>query len=457
MAPPPSEARTVQIDTNTDVDVFPYTCESGYSLCAYLINPSTGTAPRSRTIGGWVVSDQTSTNRARVRIQDLGGTGGNTSIDKMNITGVKFTPVASGTVTTHVKISHTYSTGQAAGDYHFGFGVTGVFDPPGTTTVVGDHFIVTGTGTFNSGTDIVGLGTIDRGSFSISPGNGLNGDITGTIPTRSVKNPCNTNNTNVCTPTIAYDLQITSVGLDALVLSDSGIACGISVPAGEDCTQKPAGAVCRQLKKCGAVLTDDARKGSNSPTCIDTDTCGNIVINKTIAEFYEFGGSGSGGGACGQGGLCPNTPIVLSVNQTQTFNFDGTGFGIYPFDISITDVVPTGSQSLNFLDTTSDTRIIRETGFPAAFFPPTTCSPANPCFNDVYWYTKAVVCTPASGGPEGFVYTPVSGLKNLNQNLDGTLQRSGYVEVTSLGVNPAGGPVVQLTCTFVNGIFELRQ
>ena len=452
IAPPPSEARTVEIDTITNVSLFNYTCETGYNSCAYLIDPTTGTAPRSRTIGGWVVSDVSATNRARVRIQDIGGAGGTANIDKMNITGVKFTPVdTTGSVTTHIKITHTYSTGQNKGDYHFGVGVTGVFDPTGQTNVLGDHFILTASGTFNDGNAAnpsVALGTLNLGAFSVSPGPGINGPITQTIATRSVKNPCDTNGSGYCRPTVKYDLQITSVDGDSLVLTDSGLWCGITIPEGHDCDSNPAGPICRQLKKCGAILTSDAKNVTNATTCVNTNTCGTIEIKKTTAAEYDFGG------ACGQGGLCPHTLIV---QDSQTFGFDGTGSGIFPFVIT-TDGVTTGSKgsySLDFLDTTSGTRVIRETVFPETAFPG-VCNPSNPCFNSVHWFTKTVSCTPASGGPEGFVYYTFNGLKNMILNQDGTQQRSGGVVVSSLAVNPSGGPVVQLTCTFENGIFEDR-
>jgi len=142
MVPLPSEAATLKIDGVSVTLNTPIACDSGYNSC-FVITLALNTP---RTIGAWVVGDVSTTNRARVMINDLGTTG---SVDKMKLTGVTFTPVvAAGDKTTTVIISHTFSNGQLSGDYLWGMGMAGQFDPPTTENVVGDEVILVGTGLF---------------------------------------------------------------------------------------------------------------------------------------------------------------------------------------------------------------------------------------------------------------------------------------------------------------------
>ncbi len=184
MAPLPSEAMTLEIAGQQNVTVFPYTCETGFTSCWYLIDPSTGTAPRTRTIGGWVVGDLTSSNRARVRIKDLSGAA-LTNVDTINLTGATFRPVtpnAATAVSMHVKIRHTFTSGQNPGDYYWSMGVTGQFNPPDAENVVDDHFILTGTGTFNNANDSASVGKLDIGAFRTPQIIGRNGVISSPTP-----------------------------------------------------------------------------------------------------------------------------------------------------------------------------------------------------------------------------------------------------------------------------------
>jgi hypothetical protein len=504
MAPLPSEALTVSIKGNDGVShpvtLTTYPCETGYSICGY-INPTT----TARPIGDLMVADVSTSNRARVRIQDLGGSP-TTQVDKMNLTGIILTPMVTlNKKTYHVIIEHTYSNGQGTGDYQWAMGVTGNFDPVGTDTVLNNQFLLTGTGRFVTGTDndpAVTVGKLDKGAFLTPQTLGKNGDVSQTVTAHVVKTGCNTNSSGFCKPKISYDFQITIDGADSLNLTDSLIGAGIACTANQQDPLIPTAwipamnwidhfaaphyplpthvselanwlglenakyihdpkklALLTNFERdlinkwlashtCSGKITQvvaaDAATGnpSNVTTCVDTNTCGTIVINKTIAQYFESDGEA--------GGIPPNTIVIPK--GIYTFGFDGTGSGTYPFSINTDGQIcddecapsGTGSYSINSLDSAStEPRIIRETTFPQA--------PDGDNDNDAYWFTKSVSCMPESG-VGGTVYTTHPGVQSLQpvSNLDPTQQRSGYVEVTSLAANAS------LACTFENGIFEIE-
>ena len=371
-----------------------------------------------------------------MRIGDVSGAGSITNYDKMNMTGVTFRPVtpdASNAVTMHVIFKNTYTSGNT-GDYYWAMGVTGQFNPPSGENVVGDQFILIGTGAFNSSADTASVGKLDKVMFTTPTGNNLNGVFSSPTPVvaTKVKSSCNTNNTGVCNPSITYDFQISIKGADAIELPDSWIGAGRAcIPAQVDplipttwiptmnwvdswaaphiplpihvsemddwlaaenakyirnplrrqaITDFETNLVNKWLAKntCTGVLVkaveDDAAAGAakngppNVTTCVDTNTCGTIVINKTIAPFLT--------------GYPQNADNGFPIPQdSQTFDFDGEGSGIYPFSIT-TDgqtcddgCVPngTGSKSINFLATGGGvgSRTIAETGFPTTVLDPT--------------------------------------------------------------------------------------
>lgn len=523
MAPLPSEAATLQIagvnvpllTTTGTGEGQRYTCETGYTLCWYITSTPGGT----RTIGGWVVGDMTNSNRARVRIGDVSGAGSITNYDKMNMTGATFKPVtpnASSAVTMHVIIKHTYTSGNT-GDYYWVMGVTGQFNPPSAENVVGDHFILTGTGAFNSVTDIASVGKLDKGTFLTPTGNNLNGVFSSPQPVvaTKVKTSCNTNNTGVCNPSITYDYQISIKGADVIELPDSlfgaGRACTpaqvdplipttwipkmnwvdnfaaphIPLPihvsempdwfAAENAkyirnpllrqaiTDFESNLVDKWLAKntCTGVLIQageaDAAAGraANGPpnvtTCVDTNTCGTIVIKKTIAP-------------CLTGYPICDWPIP---QDTQTFDFAGEGLGIYPFSITTDgktcddECVPngTGSKSLISLATggAGGSRTIAETGFPTTVLDPDRTSEPESCgfegslcYPEAAWYTKSVSCT--SSDP-GTLFTTSNGTA-ANGSLGvppPASTRGGSVTVINLAPNDT------LVCTFENGIYEFDE
>ncbi|MEI8014862.1 MAG: hypothetical protein WCH20_08495 [Nitrospira sp.] len=506
MAPPPSEAMTITID-GLDVtgSVTPYTCETGYSSCWYITTAINTPLTIAGTNDTWKVADVSTTNRARVRINDVGGTPA-TNVDKMNLTGIKLTPTTSTKKTAHIIITHTYSTGQGLGDYQWGMGVTGQFEPGpnATDTVLNNQFVLIGTGNFDTPdtTDpAIEIGRLDKGAFRTPQAPGSKGIVTQTLNPRTVKASCNTNGSNTCRPTIKFDFQTTVEGTDALVLTDSLLATGITCTpaqldpltpqllviamnyfdahtiaphypapthwsgvhawldleaaklhldsgqlaklhklesdldtwlASHSCAGKPAVELAKD--STSGVASGLAAGGTLATTCVESNTCGKIVIKKTIATKFD------------PDGCC--IPANATIPQDiQKFGFDGTGVGIYSFSITTDGVqLPTGSTgsySINSLDSASGPWIIKETIFPDS-------SITDPDGDgDAFWYTKSIICTPETGNG-GVVYTKHKGLPNRLpvSNLDPTEQRSGSVTVTSLAANAT------LTCTFENGIFD---
>ena len=233
MAPLSSEAMTISIDGQALSSLTPYTCESGYSSCWYITSSASATSTRQITgpTGTWTVGNATGTNRARVRINDVGGTPA-TNIDKINLTGIKLTPPANTTgKTTHIIITHTFASGQGSGNYQWGMGATGYFSSTNPGTVLNNRFVLLGKGKFNTPNTSdpeVEIGRLDKGAFKSPLAPGANGIVTQTAAVRTVKTACNTNAGGSCKPTITYDFQITVVGIDPLVLTDSMAGAGIT-------------------------------------------------------------------------------------------------------------------------------------------------------------------------------------------------------------------------------------
>jgi hypothetical protein len=204
-----------------------YTCETGFTSCWYITGSTTATRNITGATGTWKVANVSATNRARVRFNDAGGTPA-TNVDKMNFTGVILTPPLGNTAgkTTHIIITHTFANGQGVGNYQWGMGATGYFDPAlSTDTVLNNKFVLNGRGKFSSNESEVSIGRLDKGSFKSPIIAGTNGIVTQTVPVTTVKTACNTDGSGFCRPTITYDFEVTVVGQDALVLTDS-VTCG---------------------------------------------------------------------------------------------------------------------------------------------------------------------------------------------------------------------------------------
>ena len=223
LAPLPSEALTVTIDgSSVQIATTSAACSPGYNLCSF-ITP--------RQYGNWIVGDVSSTNRARIMIGDNSAAN---SLDLLKMTGITFTPVVTaGTkITTTVVVTHTYNAGggNPQGNYSWGYGMSGYFDPPGPNApdenVVGDRLQQIGRGNFGGTFTNVQLGSgIDTGVLATPSAKNLSGSISRTSTPTVVQPNCNTGNAR-CAPTITQTFTITAVGPDKLVMTDSMIAAG---------------------------------------------------------------------------------------------------------------------------------------------------------------------------------------------------------------------------------------
>lgn len=220
LAPLPSHALTVKIDGATvQISTTAAACTSGYNLCAFI--------PPGR-YGNWTVGDVSATNRARIMIGDNSTAN---SLDLLKLTGITFTPVlTTGTKTTTVVVTHTYNAGggNPQGNYSWGYGMSGYFDPPGPTgldeNVVGNRLKQIGTGNFAGVSVTLGSG-IDTGALATPSTKNLSGSISRTSAATVVRPNCNTGSGR-CAPAITQTFTITVVGADKLVMTDSVIAAG---------------------------------------------------------------------------------------------------------------------------------------------------------------------------------------------------------------------------------------
>ena len=221
MAPLPSEALTVTMNGST-VSTTSRSCDAGYTLCLSIVNgPVAG--------GTWKVGNASGTNTARVMIADNSAAN---SLDLLKMTGITFEPVGptpgvARTLT--VVVTHTYNAGggNPAGNYSWGYGMSGYFDPPGpspTENIVGNRLRQTGNGNF-AGTNVTLGSGLDTGVLATPSTNNLNGSISRTSPATVVRPNCNTGS-NRCAPTITQTYTITVVGADKLVMTDSFVAGG---------------------------------------------------------------------------------------------------------------------------------------------------------------------------------------------------------------------------------------
>lgn len=209
LVPLPAQALTVTIDGRA-VQLTTAPCPSGYNLCRF-IPPG--------TYGRFTVGDVSSTNRARILIGDNSAA---SSLDLLKLTGITFTPVGvtadtTTTTTATVVVTHTYNAGggNPAGNYSWGYGMAGYFDPPGpspTENIVGNRLRQVSSGNFAGA--IVQLGSgVDTGVLATPTTNNLNGSITKTSAATVVRTNCNTGS-NRCAPTITQTFTRTVAGAD---------------------------------------------------------------------------------------------------------------------------------------------------------------------------------------------------------------------------------------------------
>lgn len=424
MAPLSSEAASLSIDgvnipltdTTGTGEGHKYTCETGFTSCWYITGSTTATRTIVGTNDTWTVANVSPSNRARVRINDVGGAPG-TNVDKMNVTGMILTPTTAAAKTIHIIITHSYIQGQGVGDYQWGMGVTGHFAPVSPDTTVSNKFVLTGTGSFRtpSAGDPTGandppvqVGKLDKGAFKSPQAPGGKGIVTQTINPKTVKVACDTNGAGSCKPEITYDFEITVVGIDPFHLVDSIVGAGII------CTEAQLDPLIPQfllflmrlvdplpavlpthISGLNAWIDAMAVKYNLNPTqlaklekfkkalstWLNSQTCVGKVAKLLKADSTSGVAAGVAAGGtlvttCSDDNTCGTGTIVI-VKKTNpptidNFPFTGTGSGIPNFGIR-TDVdycndgCQGGSQTFSLLLTgvAGGSRTITETVFPA--------------------------------------------------------------------------------------------
>jgi len=300
---------------------------------------TTTDSTRSQTlrIGNWYVGDYTSTNQARVLINDTG-----TGTDNMKLTGVTFssaintststntvsiTQPCSGCQVGHVVLQNTFNnapngTGSGA-NYQWAMSAGGYFDPTSTENVINNRFKLIGTGCFtatpcNPDSSPVSLGnTIDTGVFASATTAGINGGVSRSNAISTVKPSCNTGNGR-CAPTLKHTYEITVKGRDAITLTDSVDGCGgLCSPDGPT----------NKLPACTGNFTPPSLQAS-----CDATIAGYRAAN--LAKIIEDGGVISE--------TCQGTCIVIDLGGTPaskasgvTFDFAATGQGAENFSLTL--------------------------------------------------------------------------------------------------------------------------
>ena len=400
---------TMTID-GVSVNLTSITCtDTGYNSCWSI----PGTAGTGTQIGQWMVADVSTTNKARVLINDVSTVG---SIDAMKLTGVTFKPVVtSGTKQTAIVITNVFNAGggNPTGDYIWAMGVGGYFKPPLSENVVGDRLQSAATGNFgNLGTNVA-MGTIDTGVFTTATLNGVSTSITKSIPASTVEPACDMGG-GLCFPTITYTFTITVAGQDQLVLNDSAIYAGgtcreteppPSVPPGTPDTL-PVGPVCKGFQsQVNQVIHHDELDS------IKSAKAAGAVVAQTCTT------------ACGTGTITINKQV--SESPDGTFGFDTTGEDLQAF--SLTTPGSTATQVFNNVSTgpLAGSRTITETVFPTV--------PVG-----LVWILDSVTCTNTGGENT----TSWSELRDIENILIG-------VTISNVADNDS------LTCTFVNTLLSL--
>jgi hypothetical protein len=359
-------APTLTIDGISAGTLAQTTCPTGYNSC-WLIPGTIGTG---RQIGNWMVADVSSTNRARVLINDVGTVG---SVDALKLTGVTLTPiVVSGTKTATVVIRNQYTAGQPKGDYKWAMGMGGYFDPPTTENVVGDRLRLLGTGDFLGS---VTMGTLDTGSFTTSTILNVNGSVTRSLSAITVKPACDTGG-GFCRPTIAYTFTITANGQDKLVLNDSVIG---------------AGGTCREEGSPSDVPPGTPDPLPPVPTCKAVENQVNQVIHKDMLDSIKSAKAAGAVvaetcvGACGNGTIIIQKAVATG-DPDGTFGFHGTGEDM-PTAFDITTTSGAGSRTFSNVATglTGGQRTIEEIVFP------------DETGTGAAWILDSVTCTNTGG------------------------------------------------------------
>lgn len=329
----------------------------------YSINGTNVTTDSTRSatirIGNWYVGDLSSTNTARVLINDT-----STGRDDMKLTGVTFTRADVSSTTTNtasstspcasckqgqlvlVNVFNNAPNGTGTGtDYTWAMSAGGNYDPPSTENVINDRFKLTGTGCFatscstspTSTSFTTSLGTpLDTGTFVTSTSLNITAGISKSNSSTTVKAGCNTGN-GKCAPTLRYEYVITTLGTDALKLTDSVDGCG------GQCD--PSGPT-NKLPGCTDTLAKDGSTIPGLKTICNQQVAGYETAN-TTALLAE-------GGVIAE--TCFGTCLVIEIEGTPdhraagtTFNFAATGQGVGNFSRTLDQKGNAGKAFINLV------------------------------------------------------------------------------------------------------------
>ena len=333
---------------------------NSFQNSCYSINGTNPTTDSTRSstiqIGNWFVGDASSSNGARVLINDTA-----TGTDNMKLTGVTFTR-ATGTSTTtntvsatspcsncsvgHVVLINKFDSAPTGiADYYWGKVVGGYYDPPGTENVINNRFRLFAKGCFTttcttsptSSLFTVNLGsTLDTGTFSTSTALGLNGGVSRSSSAVKVQAGCNTGS-NKCAPTLKYDYEIIVQGKDTLTITDSLSGCGGAC--------RPPG-VFNNLPAC---LDTTASNGSIVPGL--QTLCDQRIANEAatdVAAILEEGGVISE--------TCTGTCIILQLSgnppasaASTTFDISGQGADVGNFSLTLDEQGTAGKVFSNLV------------------------------------------------------------------------------------------------------------
>jgi hypothetical protein len=346
-------------------------------------------------IGNWFVGDASSSNQARVLINDSA-----TGTDNMKLTGITFTRAGAVSTTTDipssqdpcpsctrgtatiVQVMNNAPNGAGNGvNYSWAMSVGGQYDPTVAENVINDRFKLTGKGCFattcstsptaSSFTDNLGT-IIDTGIFSSSKTKNFNGGISKSNSTTVVKTACNTG-VGKCAPTIKYEYEFTVLGTDTLVLSDSLAGCG-----GQCSNFGPSS----KMPPCQDIVDST---GATIPGIL-------TICNQEIATIQaeEIASIIADGGAIVE--TCLGACIVIDVESTPTtkpglrFLFQATGQGVADFPAKV-DHAGNAAKAFSNLSPDSNPNIgdSNDRVFTIPIYPPGGSQGA--------WETTQITCT----------------------------------------------------------------
>jgi hypothetical protein len=296
------------------------------------------------TYGDWIVGNYTSTNKARVIVNDVAGSGSPPPPDNWRLTGItvrsqsatsykdpdgisEATNIACGSITQCrvglLRLTKFFAVGNApASSLRIQKGMAGKFDPPSTENVVNNTMKLVGTACWaagpcdpaDNGSGNIGTAlTVGRftSPYTLNQDGGIGRSDSAAA---EITASCTTEPTNPdkCQPTVQYEYKFEIQGQDTLILDNSLEGCNII------CTDDPA-KVSRKLPYCPDV----------APICI-------AEINNARAK--DKANLEANGGVEAQ--VCEGACIVIRVKGTPPGDAAGVIFDFKATGLDITDPDP---------------------------------------------------------------------------------------------------------------------